>query len=110
MKIVVAATQEGWGAKVSTRFGRAEGFTLYDDKRDTLAWYANTESKQAEHGVGIQAAQLIASLHADVVITGGNFGPKASAVLEKTGMRLVDFVGEIPVKEAIEKFGIKGTV
>ncbi len=104
MKIVVAATQEGWGAKVSTRFGRAEGFSLYDEKKDTLFWYSNAESKQAEHGVGIQAAQLIASLRADVVITGGNFGPKASEVLEKTDVRLVDFVGEITVKEAVEKF------
>lgn len=103
MKILVAAKREGWDAPVSDRFGRAAGFSLYDDKTNSLSWYSNAGNKQAEHGVGIQAAQLVATLRADLVITGGNFGPTAGEVLQKTGAKLIDYVGDISVKQAIEK-------
>jgi len=104
MKILVAAKNEGWDAKVSDRFGRAAGFSVYDDAKNTLEWISNSENKQAEHGVGIQAAQLVASRRADIVITGGNFGPKASEVIQKTGAKMIGDVGNITVKEAIEKY------
>ncbi len=104
MKILIAATKEGWDASVSDRFARAPGFTLYDDATKSISWYSNADNLQAEHGVGIQAAQKAATLGADMVITGGNFGPKATEVLQKTGARLIDYAGNITVKEAIEKY------
>ncbi len=104
MRILIAAKNEGWDAPVSDRFGRAAGFSLYDSTTGALTWHSNRENKQSEHGVGIQAAQLAATLQADLVVTGGNFGPKAGEVLQKTGARLVDFAGDITVKEAVEKY------
>jgi len=104
MRILVAAKREGWDAPVSDRFGRAAGFSVYDDTADQLVWISNEENKQAEHGVGIQAAQLVASQKADLVITGGNFGPKASEVIQKTGAKMISDAGDISVKEAIEKY------
>jgi predicted Fe-Mo cluster-binding NifX family protein len=104
MKILIAAKREGWDAPVSDRFGRAVGFSLYDDETGELTWHSNSENKQAEHGVGIQAAQLAATLKADLVVTGGNFGPKAGEVLQKTGAKLVDYAGDITVRQAVDKY------
>ena len=104
MRILIAAKRERWDAPVSDRFGRAPGFSLYDEATGSLTWHSNEENKQSEHGVGIQAAQLAATLHADMVITGGNFGPKAGEVLQKTGAKLVDYAGDITVKQAVEKY------
>ncbi len=104
MKVLIAAKNEGWDAMVSDRFGRAPGFSVYDSDTQKLTWHSNADNLQAEHGVGIQAAQIAASHKAEVVITGGNFGPKASEVLQKTGARLIDYAGNITVKESIEKY------
>ncbi len=104
MKVLIAATNEGINAKVSDRFGRAPGFSVFDTETNKLSWHSNTNNLKAEHGVGIQAARLAASHHAGLVITGGNFGPKAAEVLQKTGAKLIDYAGNITVKEAIEKY------
>ncbi len=103
MKILIAAKNEGWNAKVSDRFGRASGFSLYDSKTDMLTWYSNAMNLQAEHGVGVKAAQIVVQYNVDIVITGGNFGPKANEVLKKTGAKLIDYAGDITVKEAVLK-------
>lgn len=104
MKVLIAAKSEGWNAMVSDRFGRAPGFSVYNSETDELSWHSNTDNLNAEHGVGIQAAQIAATHQAELVITGGNFGPKAAEVLQKTGAKLVDYAGDITVKEAIEKY------
>ncbi len=104
MKVVIAAKGEGWDARVSDRFGRAPGFSLYDSESGNLTWYSNEDNLNAEHGVGIQAAQIVANLKADMVITGGNFGPKASEVLQRTGAKMIDYAGDITVKQAVEKY------
>ncbi len=104
MKVVISAKGEGWDTKVRDRFGRAPGFSLYDSETGSLTWYSNEENLNAEHGVGIQAAQTVANLKAEMVITGGNFGPKASEVLQHTGAKMIDYAGDITVKQAIEKY------
>jgi predicted Fe-Mo cluster-binding NifX family protein len=104
MKVLIAAKGEGWDARVSDRFGRAPGFSLYDSDTGELKWYSNEENLNAEHGVGIQAAQTAVSLKAGMVITGGNFGPKASEVLQRTGAKMIDYAGDITVKQAVEKY------
>jgi len=104
MKVLIAAKSEGWDAMVSDRFGRAPGFSVYNTETNKLTWHSNADNLQAEHGVGIQAAQIAANYQAEMVITGGNFGPKAAEVLQKTGAKLIDYVGNITVKEAIEKY------
>ena len=104
MKVLIAAKNEGWDAMVSDRFGRAPGFSVYNTETNELVWHSNTDNLKAEHGVGIQAAQIAASYQAELVITGGNYGPKASEVLQNTGAKLVDYAGDITVKAAIEKY------
>ena len=100
MKIVFAATGGNWDSKVDSRFGRAEGFTLYDEDKDELSWHSNAENKAAGHGAGVQAGQKVVSLGADIVVTGGNFGPKAAEVIQAAGIKMIPDVGEITLKEA----------
>ncbi|MBN2638012.1 MAG: NifB/NifX family molybdenum-iron cluster-binding protein [Bacteroidales bacterium] len=107
MKVLFSAKSEGWNAPMDDRFGRAEGFTLYNEETDELTWHSNQENKQAEHGVGIQAAQLVAMLQANVVITGGNFGPKASSLIQKTGAEMIEDMNNMSVKQAYESYKSK---
>ncbi len=102
-KIVFSAKGEGWDALVNDKFGRAPGFVLYDEEKDELSYHPNATNLNAEHGVGIQTAQFVASLGADVVVTGGNVGPKATEVLKHAGIKIIEFMGEIPIKKAYEK-------
>lgn len=104
MKVLFSAKNEGWNANMDDRFGRAEGFTLFDEETEKLTWHSNQQNKQAEHGVGIQAAQLVASLKADVVITGGSFGPKATSLIQKTGAKMIEDMSNRTVKQAYESF------
>ena len=99
-KIAFSAQGEGWNALVNQKFGRATGFVLYNEESDTLSFHANASNLNAEHGVGIQTAQFVASLGTDIVVTGGNVGPKATQVLEHAGVKIVEFVGEVPINEA----------
>jgi predicted Fe-Mo cluster-binding NifX family protein len=102
-KIVFSAKGKDWDALVNDRFGRAPGFLVYDEEKDELTYHPNETNLNAEHGVGIQTAQFVAGLGADVVVTGGNVGPKATEVLKHAGVKIIEFAGEIPVKEAYEK-------
>lgn len=104
MKILFTAKREGWNAPMDNRFGRAEGFTLFNEETNELTWHSNRENKESEHGVGIQAAQLVASLQADVVITGGNFGPKAGQLIQQTGATMLEDMSDKTVKQAYEAF------
>lgn len=99
-KIAFSAQGEGWNALVNQKFGRAAGFVLYDEESNTLSYHTNASNLNAEHGVGIQTAQFVASLGADIVVTGGNVGPKATQVLNHANVIIVEFAGEVSIKEA----------
>ena len=99
-KIAFSTQGEGWNALVNQKFGRATGFALYDEESDTLSFHTNASNLNAEHGVGIQTAQFVVSLGADMVVTGGNVGPKATQVLEHAGVKIVEFAGETTIREA----------
>ncbi|MDA3820164.1 MAG: NifB/NifX family molybdenum-iron cluster-binding protein [Candidatus Delongbacteria bacterium] len=102
MKIVFPSDKADWNAKLDERFGRAPGFVIYDDNDESLTFIENKE-KNAGHGVGVQAAQTVIQAGADVVVTSGPFGPKASSVLTQAGIKLLPQMGEITIREALEK-------
>lgn len=81
MKILFTATGKNWSDKLDERFGRAAGFVLYDQEKDTLSWHSNEENVNAAHGAGTQAAQFAINSGASVLIT-GHVGPKAFDVLK----------------------------
>jgi predicted Fe-Mo cluster-binding NifX family protein len=105
MIIVFAVdSNKGWDSQISSRFGRAQGFLCFSKESGNLDFHSNDENAGAGHGAGIQSGQLIAKLKADVIITGGDIGPKALDVLLATGVKMIKDVGAISAKQAYENY------
>jgi len=102
MKIIFSSTGKNWDDKVDEKFGRAKGFVLYDEETKMLKWISNDRNRNAEHGAGIQAAQLVLNTGAEILIT-GRIGPKAREVLKKTNIKIYKAVN-ISIKKAYENF------
>ena len=84
MKIVVTTHGTDLDSAVDPRFGRARYFLLVDTETLQSTAHEHTQS-HASQGAGIQAAQAVARLGADAVIT-GRVGPKAFATLRAAGI------------------------
>ncbi len=105
MNIIFAVqSNEGWESVISSRFGRTPGYICFNETSDDISYHSNEVNVQAGHGAGIQAAQIVVNLKADVVITGGTIGPKAFQVLKEAGISVISQVGEIGLKESLGDF------
>ncbi len=83
------------------RFGRASCFILVDTDTGDFLVVDNTQNLNAGQGAGIQAAQSVAKLKAEAVLT-GHCGPKAFRVLNEAGIKI--YVGaEGTVQAAVDK-------
>ena len=100
MKIAVTAHGKDLDARVDERFGRADGFVVYDDETGDFVFLDNEENQQAGQGAGTNAAQLVANAGAKVLLT-GHVGPRAFEVLKAAGIRVFETQAET-VREAIE--------
>jgi len=87
MKLIITATGPALDDAVDPRFGRARYFVLVDDATGETTAHSNEVNLQAAQGAGIQAAQTVAGLGAEAVLT-GHIGPKAFRVLQAAGIRI----------------------
>ena len=101
MKIGIPASSDSLEANVDPRFGRCPYFLIVNPDSMDFSVIPN-DSTNAAHGAGIQAAQTIANMGVDVVIT-GNVGPNAFNVLFATGIKILTGASG-SIREAIEKF------
>jgi len=81
MKVVVTAQGPSLESFVDPRFGRARYFVLADTESGEFSSHDNAQNLDALQGAGIQAAQTVARLGAQAVLT-GHVGPKAFATLK----------------------------
>lgn len=88
MKIAVTAQGNTPDSMVEQRFGRTQGFVLFDTDKETYSFIENKMIATATQGAGIQAAQNIAHRNVDIVIT-GNCGPKAFRALDVAGIKVI---------------------
>ena len=72
-------------ATIDARFGRAQGFLLYDLDSREVQFLENRQARNSPQGAGIQAAETIVKAGADALVT-GHCGPKAYKVLEAAGV------------------------
>jgi predicted Fe-Mo cluster-binding NifX family protein len=72
---------EGLSAVMDDRFGRAEAFLVVDPDTGEVAGTLINPSKEASHGAGTQAANIMKCAGVDKVIS-GRFGPKAFETLQ----------------------------
>ena len=101
MKICVSAFSGSLDAEVDSRFGRCPYFVIVDS--ETMEFNAiSNSSSSAAHGAGIQAAQTVANMGVNVVIT-GNVGPNAFNVLSASGIKIVTGASG-NIREAVEKY------
>lgn len=88
MTIVVSASGKTLDAQVDPRFGRAAFFIAVDSESGAFQAHENSQNLNAAQGAGIQAAETVSRLGAEVVIT-GHCGPKAFRVLNAAGIKVV---------------------
>lgn len=102
MIIVVSASGQTLDAQVDPRFGRAAFFVAVDSETGAFQAHNNSQNLNAAQGAGIQAAETVARIGAEVVIT-GNCGPKAFRTLSAAGIKV--FTGaQGTVAEAVEAY------
>ena len=102
MKIVITATGTEISSSVDPRFGRARHFIAVDTETNASDAHDNTQNLNAAQGAGIQAAEAVARLGAQAVIT-GNVGPKAFRTLSAAGVK-VYLTEAHTVAEAVRRF------
>lgn len=106
MKVAITATGRELASNMDLHFGRAKNFIVVDT--DTDGWTAcdNAQNLNAAQGAGIQAAETVARLGAEVVIT-GNVGPKAFRALNAAGIKIY-LSTEGTVADTVRKFKAGG--
>ncbi|HNS81354.1 MAG TPA: NifB/NifX family molybdenum-iron cluster-binding protein [Kiritimatiellia bacterium] len=102
MKVVLTSMGDDLKAAMDPHFGRARKYILFDTETGEWAVHDNTPNLQAAQGAGIQAAEFVARLGAEAVIS-GHVGPKAFRVLNSTGIGIYLKEGGT-INEAIEDF------
>jgi len=87
MRIAVTSQGNETSSQVDPRFGRAQWFIVVDTETGEHEAHDNAQNLNAVQGAGVQAAQNVAGLRVQAVLT-GNCGPKAFRVLEAAGIRV----------------------
>lgn len=103
MKIVFSSKGNDWNAQLDQHFGRAQGFVLLDEESQEMTWHDNQQNVMASQGAGIQAAQNVAQLGAELVIT-GHTGPKAFNTLKKAQIRIMLAPKDITLEQTYEMY------
>ena len=102
MKVVVTAAGRTLESPVDPRFGRAQCFVLIDSETGDFSAHDNTQNLNAVQGAGIQAAQTVVELGAEVLVT-GNVGPKAFATLQAGNVTM--YTGATgTIREAVDQW------
>jgi predicted Fe-Mo cluster-binding NifX family protein len=101
MKVAVTSQGPALSNPLDPRFGRASCFIVLDTETGQHHVVDNTQNVNAAQGAGVQAAQTVANLKVEAVLT-GHCGPKAFRVLDAAGIK-VYLADEGTVEEAVEK-------
>ena len=53
MNILFSTKGKTWQDQLDPKFGRAEGFLLYNTDTEELTYYSNEKNQSLDHGAGI---------------------------------------------------------
>ncbi len=102
MKVAITSQGKDLNSEIDGRFARARWFILADTETGAFEAVDNSENMNALHGAGPQAAQKLASLGAEALIT-GHCGPNAFRALQAGGIKVITGASGT-VGDALEKF------
>ncbi len=102
MKIAVASEKNSLEAPMDPRFGRAQGFIIYNVETGDFVYKGNSQNLNAAQGAGIQSAKNVIDAGAGVLLS-GHVGPKAFRALTSAGVEVFTGVSGT-VSDAIEKY------
>ena len=102
MKIAISSAGNDLSSAMDSRFGRAKVLVVVDTETDEVSAHDNAQNLNAAQGAGIQAAQNVAALGVQAVVS-GNVGPKAFRTLNAAGIKMY-LCGEGTVAEALRRF------
>ena len=101
MKIAIAVSDKNLESVVDAHFGRCPYYLIVDTESNKFEAIENV-ARQAFHGAGISAAQMIANKGVGAVFA-GNFGPKAVRVLSGIGIKIFAVSG-MTAEQALEQY------
>ena len=103
MKIVVSASGPDMESAVDEKFGRCPYFILVEVMDKNIKSHKGIENTSIQQmtGAGTTAAQLVADMGTDVIIT-GNMGPRAFDVFRQLDIDVYE--GHGSVKSAVQDF------
>jgi predicted Fe-Mo cluster-binding NifX family protein len=102
-KIAVTSQGPTLDDPVDSRFGRAAGFVVVDMETKETTYLDNGASQALAQGAGIQAAEVVVRAGVSTVLT-GYVGPKAFQALQAGGVAIVQDLGEMTVRQALEAY------
>ena len=102
--MIIAITSSGkkLTSQVDVRFGRAKYFILYNTNDLSVNVYENNQNLSALQGAGIQSAQNVVELNAEILIT-GNCGPKAFEILNLADIKIF-ITRDCSVQDALDLY------
>ena len=103
MKIVITSYGEDLLSKTDKSFGRAKWFILMNTETGEFEAHSNEQNYNAAQGAGIQAAQNVANLGAEAVLT-GNVGPNAFRTLSAASVKIFIIKGDVTVEHALSEW------
>lgn len=98
--IGVSAKGTAPDAPLDPRFGRAEGFVLYDPETRRWSYLSNAEAHTKAQGAGLAAVELLAKARVTTVLS-GSIGPKAAKALAAAGIGVVEGADGKTVRQAL---------
>jgi predicted Fe-Mo cluster-binding NifX family protein len=102
VKLALPTSGDDINAPLDSRFGRAPKFLVYDLAGETYEVIGNQQNLNAAQGAGIQAAEAVARLGVEALVT-GHCGPKAFRVLTAAGIRICH-TDALTVAAALEQY------
>lgn len=102
MKIAIPVENKTLEANVSTVFGRANYFLIYDTEREESVFVDNLAQSSAG-GAGIKAAQTVADQKVNALLT-PRLGENAADILEAAGIKIYQAINA-SARNNIDAFG-----
>ena len=101
--ICLSSLGEDLEADLDPRFGRCQYFMVVKIKGEEIVSFKAIKNKGLEqgHGAGTAASETVGESGAKVVIS-GDFGPKASGVLEQLGIEMIKDSGSL--RDVIKRY------